>query len=98
MNIDIQECKKNAKEMVPSKNPRYTNGKEKGYIEGVKDLWEVKAYGYLGLRSQNLRDQASRLELMLQNHTRNNANPSLADRNERELESSDGANLILETL
>ena len=27
-----------------------------------KDLWEDKGYGYLGLKSQNLRDQASRLK------------------------------------
>ena len=78
--------------MVSSNKPGCTNGKKKGYIEGMKDLWEVKGYGSLGLRSQNLRDEASRLELMLQNHTINNANPSLAYRNGRELESSDGAN------
>ena len=37
------------------------------------DLWEEKGYGHLGLKSQNLRDQASRLEKMEQeqNYTRN---------------------------
>ena len=39
----------------------------------MADLWEEKGYGYLGLKSQNLRDQASRLEKMEQeqNYTRN---------------------------
>ena len=37
------------------------------------ELWEEKGYRYLGLKSQNLRDQASRLEKMEQeqNYTRN---------------------------
>ena len=51
------------KEMVASNNPPcYTNGRKEGYIEVMKDLWEEKGYGYLELKSQNLRDQASRLE------------------------------------
>ncbi|CAH3169098.1 unnamed protein product [Pocillopora meandrina] len=39
------------------------------------ELWEEKGYRYLGLKSQNLRDQASRLEKMEQeqNYTRNNS-------------------------
>ena len=92
MNSDILECKKKAKEMVSSNNPPYyTNGRKKGYIEVMKDPWEVKGYGYLGLMSQNLRDQASRLEKMLLDHTRNNGNSSVADRNGGEPESSEGA-------
>ena len=39
-------------------------------------------------KSQNLRDQASRLEKMLQDRTRNKGNFSLADGNEGEPESS----------
>ena len=40
--------------------PYYANGRKKGYfnIEEMKDLWEEKGYGYLELKSQNLRDQA----------------------------------------
>ena len=92
MNSDILECKKKAKEMVSSNNsPYYTNGRKKGYIEVMKDLWEVKGYGYLGSMSQNLRDQASRLEKMLLDHTRNNGNSRVADRNGGEPESSEGA-------
>ena len=89
MNSDILECKKKAKEMVPSKNPLYyTNGRKKGYIEVMKVLWEEKGYGYLELKSQNLRDRASRLEKLVQDRTAENENRSLADRNEGEPMSS----------
>ena len=48
--------------MISSNNPSYyKNGRKKGYIELMKDLWEEKGYGYLELRNENLRDQASRL-------------------------------------
>ena len=46
------------------------NGKKKGYIRIMKDLWDAKGYGDLGLLSQNLRDQAARLEKTLQESTR----------------------------
>ena len=53
MNSDILECKKKAKGRVPSNNPPYyTNGRKKGYIEVMKDLWEEKGYGHLELKSQ----------------------------------------------
>ena len=42
--------------------PFNRNGRRKGYTEVMKELWEEKDYGNLGLKSQNLRDQASRLE------------------------------------
>ena len=38
------------------------NGRKKGYIQVMKDLWDKKGYEHLGLKSQNLRDQAARLE------------------------------------
>ena len=38
------------------------NGRKKRYIEVRNDLWNVKGYENLGLKAQNLRDQASRLE------------------------------------
>ena len=31
-------------------------------LEVMKELWEEKGYGNLGLKSENLLDQASRLE------------------------------------
>ena len=37
--------------------PYYTNGRKKGCVEVMKDLLEEKGYGYLELKSQNLRDQ-----------------------------------------
>jgi len=47
------------------------NGKKKGYIRIIKELWDAKGYGDPGLSSQNLRDQAARLEKKLQESTRN---------------------------
>ena len=48
--------------MSSNNPPYYTNGRKKGFTEVRKDLWEEKGYGYLELKSQNLRNQASRLE------------------------------------
>ena len=63
MNTDVLKCKRKAQELVTSGNaPFNRNGRRKGYIEVMKELWEEKGYGNLGLKSQNLRDQASRLE------------------------------------
>ena len=63
MNKDVMECKRQAKALTSSQNPPCKgNGKRKGYIEAMKELWDEKGYGYLELKSQNLRDQASRLE------------------------------------
>ena len=63
VNTDVLECKRKAQELVTSGNaPFNRNGRRKGYIEGMKELWEEKGYGNLGLESQNLRDQTSRLE------------------------------------
>ena len=50
MNNDVLECKRRAQELVASDSaPLNRNGRKKGY-------------GHLALKSQNLRDQASRLE------------------------------------
>lgn len=63
MNFDLLECKRNAQELASSDNaPRNKNGKKKGYIEVMTDLWNAKGYEYLSIKSQNLRDQASRFE------------------------------------
>ena len=59
------ECKRQAKALTFSQNsPCNCNGRRKGYIEAMKELWDEKGYGHLELKSQNLRDQASRLEKM----------------------------------
>ena len=63
MNSDLLECKRRAKELTSSQDPLCNaNGKKKGYIMVMKELWEQKGYGHLGLKGQNYRDQASRLE------------------------------------
>ncbi|CAB3993185.1 Hypothetical predicted protein, partial [Paramuricea clavata] len=63
MNTDLLECKKKAMEFLKSENlPCHVNGRKKGYIQVMKDLWDKKGYEHLGLKSQNLRDQAARLE------------------------------------
>ncbi|CAB4002367.1 Hypothetical predicted protein, partial [Paramuricea clavata] len=63
MNSDLLDCKKKAMEFLKSeKPPCHVNGRKKGYIQIMKDLWDKKGYEHLGLKSQNLRDQAARLE------------------------------------
>ena len=65
MNKGIMECKRQAKALTSSQNPPCNrNGRRKGYIAVMKELWDEKGYGHLELKSQNLRDQASRLEKM----------------------------------
>ena len=65
MNRDLLECKKKAKELLASENPPCKeNGNKKGYIAVMTELWVKKGYEHLGIKSQNLQDQASRLEKM----------------------------------
>ena len=62
MNSDVLECKRKAMEMITSQNlPCNENGRKKGYIEVMKDLWNERGYAHLEFKSQNLPDQASRL-------------------------------------
>ena len=68
MKSDLLECKSNAMLLIKSSNPpRTETGRKKGYMTVLKDLWESKGYGQLSLSSQNLRDQAVRLEKSLGN-------------------------------
>ena len=70
MNNDILECKRKAKELVSSENPPCNeNGRKQGYVDIMKELWDGMGYVQLGLKSQNLRDQAARLEKMNSNET-----------------------------
>ena len=63
MNKDILECKRRAKELTSSQNPSCNrNGRRKGYIEVMKELWDEKGYVHLELKSQKMRDQASSLD------------------------------------
>ena len=63
MNDDLLICKRGAVAMTTSEQPPLErNGKKKGYIKIMKDLWDAKGYGELGFSNQNLRDQPARLE------------------------------------
>ena len=62
-NEEILECKTRAVELTSSQNPPSNrNGRRKGYIEVMKELWDEKGYAHLELKSQNLRHQDTRLE------------------------------------
>ena len=67
MNIDCLDCKRKAQELIASENPPVNeNGRRKGYIKIMKELWEeAKGYEKLGLTKQNLRDRAARLEKIM---------------------------------
>ena len=68
MNKDVLECKKKAQELISSENPPCKeNGRKRGYIDVMKELWDDMGYKNLQLKSQNLRDQASRLEKIRNN-------------------------------
>ena len=70
INKDVLECKKKAQELVSSENPPCNeNGRKRGYIDVMKELWDDMGYKNLQLKSQNLRDQASRLEKIRNNGT-----------------------------
>ena len=63
MNKDVLDCKRRAMEMTSSGNPpRTENGRKRGYIEVMKRLWDEMGYEMLGIKAQNLKDQAARLE------------------------------------
>ena len=70
MNKDVLECKIRAKEHLSSENPPCNaNGRKRGYIDHMKELWDDMGWAHLELKSQHLRDQASRLEKMNMNGT-----------------------------
>ena len=73
MNTDLLQCKRDAQDLVaPSDAPLNRNGRKKGYIEVMAELWEAKGYAHLGIKSQNLRDQASRIEKIDANDSASN--------------------------
>ena len=70
MNKDVLECKKKAQELVSSENPLCNeNGRKRGYIDVMKELWDNMGYKNLQLKNQNVRDQAARLEKKRNNGT-----------------------------
>ena len=56
----LLECKEKAVSLKSSSNPPcYQNGRKKGYMRILKDLWEDFGYENLGLSAQNLHDHAA---------------------------------------
>ena len=70
MNKDVLECKKKGQELVSSENLNCNeNGRKRGHIDVMKELWDDMGYKNLQLKSQNLRNQASRVEKITNNGT-----------------------------
>ena len=68
MNRDLFKCKKEAQMLVASDDPpRNTDGRKKGYMKVMQELWNGKGYAGLNLSCQNLRDKAAHLERTLGN-------------------------------
>ena len=68
MNSDLLECKAKAVALTKSAEPpRLENGRKKGYMLLMKEMWDELGYEGLALTPQNLRDQAARLEKTLGN-------------------------------
>ena len=66
MNSDLLECKRQALLLAKSENPPVKdNGRLKGYVELMKELWDQMGHEDMGFTKQNLRDQAARLEKSL---------------------------------
>ena len=62
MQEDVLECKRRA---LHESNQSCQNGKRRGYVKRMQELWIEKGYGHLGLTGQNLCDRASYLEKKL---------------------------------
>ena len=96
MNSNLLECKVNAKEMVALQNPpRYKNGRKKGYMDVISELWSKHGYSDLGLSSQNLRDQAARLEKTFGN-VQDTILGNAGDEERQLVEHGEGENLLFE--
>ena len=68
MNLDLLACKAKALTLTSSEDPpRQENGKKKGYMQVMKELWDEMGYAHIQCSSQNLRDQAARVEKTLGN-------------------------------
>ena len=68
MNSDVLECKAKAKELTELQDPpRYADGKKRGYMSVLKELWDERGYFHLGLSELHLRNQAAYLERVMGN-------------------------------
>ena len=91
MNKDVLDCKRKALEMVESDNPpRKDDGRKKGYIELMKQLWDESGYLYLGIKAQNLRDQAARLEKCQESPDNTTLEESLLEKSSRNTQTLTG--------
>lgn len=80
MNDDLLICKRRAVAMTTSGQPPLERiGKKKGYIKIMKELWDAKGYGELGFLTQNLRDQAARLEKSIGVNSQNTSRDERAE-------------------
>ena len=63
MNNILLDCNSKAQASVKSENPpRLENGRKKGYMRVMKELWDEAGFENLALTRKNLRLQAARLE------------------------------------
>ena len=66
MNTKLLECTREAKDLVQAKDPpRKEDGKKQGYMAIMKQLWDNSEFADLIISTQNLRDQAARIEKSL---------------------------------
>ena len=90
-NKDLLMCKRKALEMIASENPpRKDDGRKRGYIKVMKQLWEESGYQNLGLKAQNLRDQASRLEKLQESSATTSFEESLLEISSRNTQTLTG--------
>ena len=59
---DLLECKKRAQELASSEEPvRNMNGRKKGYMKILKELWDDLGYAGLNLTCQSINRSYSRI-------------------------------------
>ena len=91
MNKDLLMCKRKALEIVASENPpRKDDSGKRGYIKVMKQLWEESGYQNLGLKAQNLRDQASQLEKLQESSATTTLEESLLEISSRSTQTLTG--------
>ena len=91
MNKDLLMCTRKALEIVASENPpRKHDSRKRGYIKVMKQLWEESGYQNLGLKAQNLRDQASQLEKLQESSATTTLEESLLEISSRSTQTLTG--------
>ena len=93
---DLLECKKRAQELASSEEPaRNTNGRKKGYMKILNELWSDLGYAGLNLTSQNSRDQAARMEKTMGN-VRDTITRNAGNRREKQNRARESEELIMQ--